>query len=577
MAESKELKKIKKTYGENFMKLCRSLFPTILEQEGRLYEILSSSFSENCKTLYEDIVNEGIEEDFKNYVYSKIDVETLEKKIIEEKTPYELLDEAGYNLTECLNERDIQKFKKYYKHGEELCTFRGGRLNSCVVFWAVKKDAEDIKREDFKNPKREDEYGTSVIGIQFNRQGMCTVSIKNRYNHTVNNPDATYGNDLDRIIPGLTKSFSTLLKKEYGLELNNTNIERFEIPGYTVANNGKYYRYNMEICGKYYCPGNIVIAQGGEVISVANPEEGLLVDYFYIDKKEKVIKACINDSFVDDLQGIEKIEVVKSEDENVNRLIKIYQPNAEEPVLIGIDKNNQIVKYENKNITNIRENFLFGNKGITKLELPNLTYAGDNFLYCNEGITKLELPKLEQTGYNFLYCNEGITKLELPNLTYAGNNFLFFNRGITQLELPKLEQTGDSFLFRNQGLTKLELPKLEQTRYNFLYRNQGITKLELPNLTYAGYGFLYSNQGITKLELPKLEQTGDHFLASNKGITQSDKKKLRDGNIEAQQAKNKEIITVKDIAQLDKDNELTTSEISLAHKIIEKNKKFIQK
>ena len=86
MAESKELKKIKKTYGESFMKLCRSLFPTILEQEGRLYEILSSSFSENCKTLYEDIVNEGIEEDFKNYVYSKIDVETLEKKIIEEKT-----------------------------------------------------------------------------------------------------------------------------------------------------------------------------------------------------------------------------------------------------------------------------------------------------------------------------------------------------------------------------------------------------------------------------------------------------------------------------------------------------------
>ena len=55
MELSNELKKIKKTYGENFMKLCRNLFPTLLEQEGRLYEILATSFSTNCKTLYEDI------------------------------------------------------------------------------------------------------------------------------------------------------------------------------------------------------------------------------------------------------------------------------------------------------------------------------------------------------------------------------------------------------------------------------------------------------------------------------------------------------------------------------------------
>ena len=33
MAGSEELKKIKKVYGESFMKLCRSLFPTLLEQE----------------------------------------------------------------------------------------------------------------------------------------------------------------------------------------------------------------------------------------------------------------------------------------------------------------------------------------------------------------------------------------------------------------------------------------------------------------------------------------------------------------------------------------------------------------
>ena len=43
--ESLELNKIKKRYMEKgFAKLCRELFPTILEQEGALYSILTSKF-----------------------------------------------------------------------------------------------------------------------------------------------------------------------------------------------------------------------------------------------------------------------------------------------------------------------------------------------------------------------------------------------------------------------------------------------------------------------------------------------------------------------------------------------------
>lgn len=36
MSESNELKKIKKMYGENFMKLCRELFPTLLEKRRKI-------------------------------------------------------------------------------------------------------------------------------------------------------------------------------------------------------------------------------------------------------------------------------------------------------------------------------------------------------------------------------------------------------------------------------------------------------------------------------------------------------------------------------------------------------------
>ena len=626
MGASNELRKIKKVYGENFMKLCRALFPTLLEQEGMLYEILSSSFSDNCKNLYEDIIKADCEEEFKSYIYSKVDVENPEKKMIEEKTPYELLKKVGYNLTECLTEEEIQKFKKYYEPREELCTFRGGRLDRCVVFWAVKENAEDIKREYFDNPKREDEYGTSVMGIQFNKHGRCTVSIKNRYNHTVNNPDATYGNDLDRIAPGLTKSFEKLLQRQYGLELNSSNLESFELPGYVVANDGKYYKYNMEIHGAYYCPGNIVI-KNGEVTHIGKPEEGILIDYFYIDKKNKTIKVCgdIADSFVDNLQKIENIEVVKSEDENIDRIIKIHLQDIEDPVLIGIDENNQIIEYVNKNVTIIGDKFLcynkgitklelpnltqvgnkflFDNKGLTKLELPNLTQVGNDFLYGNKKLTELELPKLTQVGDDFLFRNKKLTQLELPNLTRVGDNFLLMNEGLTKLELPELIETGSGFLFMNEGLTKLELPNLTQVRNNFLVGNEKLTRLELPNLTQVGDRFLNNNKGLTKLELLNLTQVGDKFLLMNEGLTKLEMPELIETgefflyeNRELTQLKlpnltrvgenflysNRQklkvkIITPQSIAQLDKDNELTTSEMSSVFRIIKKIKDKVSK
>ena len=49
----------------------------------------------------------------------------------------------------------------------------------------INEVANDIRRENFKNPQRQDEYGTSVISLQFTRGKKQTLSIKNRYNHSV--------------------------------------------------------------------------------------------------------------------------------------------------------------------------------------------------------------------------------------------------------------------------------------------------------------------------------------------------------------------------------------------------------
>ena len=200
-----DLKVIRKKYGEKMYHFCRDSFPVLLEEPGKLSKLLMDNFHES-HSLYNDIVTNKLESDFKNYIYSLVDVEN-NNAVIQIKSPEELMSEVGYDLFECYTEEDIQSYKKYYAPGEELCTFRGGRLHRCRVFFAVKKNVFDIRREDFKNPTRQDEYGTSVISIQFTKDGTNTLSIKNRYNHTVNNPDATFSNNLDNIIPGLTESF----------------------------------------------------------------------------------------------------------------------------------------------------------------------------------------------------------------------------------------------------------------------------------------------------------------------------------------------------------------------------------
>ena len=55
MADTPELKKVKKIFGEKFKNLCRELFPVILENEGELLKILEKNFSHNCNSLYESI------------------------------------------------------------------------------------------------------------------------------------------------------------------------------------------------------------------------------------------------------------------------------------------------------------------------------------------------------------------------------------------------------------------------------------------------------------------------------------------------------------------------------------------
>ena len=503
-----DLKRIKKHYGENFAKLCRELFPTILETPGALSKIIFEKFDAS-PTLYEDVSK--IKLDFKTFIYSIFNPNRDIKDITGDKSAKQLLDEAGYILyPECQTEDDIQSFKKYYTEGEEICTFNGGRLDSCRVWFAVKKDVDKIKREDFTEPQRQDEYGTSVISIQFSKEIRSTLSIKNRYNHTVENPDATFGNDLDNIIPGLTDAFC----RDYDISLSYGFDGEFIIDGYVMANNGKYYKSNVIDWTADFCANNIIVKTNREVVAL-DKSKCLLVENYLIDLVNKRIKNLTKeetDNFAESIGEIKSIHITL--DQNKNKVINITPVNGED-VQIIVNKSNRIIEYTNKNIVSLGKRFMYYCTALEKLNLPNVKEVEDCFLVLNENLVELNMPKLESVGSHFLEHNHALKILNTPNLKIAGDCFLLENFGVEELDLPKLERVGDRFFVRNQNIKKLAMPNLMSIGKSFLCCNTSLTDLYLPNLKSVGDNFLLLNRCLNCLKLPKIQEVGKGFLANN--------------------------------------------------------------
>ena len=458
-----DLKIIKKKYGEEMSHFARDNFPVILEQSGLLPKIFEDSFHES-HYLYHDLLMNNKLLDFKRFIYSSLDSSRC-LNLNSDLTPEELLDKAGYILKECLTESDIQEYKKYYAPNEELCTFKGNRLDKCRVFFAVKKDVDSIKRINFPKPKRDDLYGTSVMSIQFTSNGTNTLSIKNRYNHRVNNPDATLSNNLDNIIPGLTKSF----EKHKGIKQNIINETNFEIPSYVKANDGKFYKYNREINNIYYCPDNIIIDNFN--VLKYDKSRYLLIDHLIIDlslKKIIIHDDTLQESIHNLFDNIEKISILSNND---TKIITIINKDNKEMV-ISIDKFNNIKNIKLINCFNIPDNFLKTSAFIESCSLPNTITIGNNFLRSNYMLHNIYAPTLEVIQDDFLALNGLLKDLNLPSLKEVGNNFLKTNEVLDFINVSSLEIIKDNFLRDNKNLRKLYLPNIKYTGKYMLDSNR---------------------------------------------------------------------------------------------------------
>ncbi|MGI5842364.1 MAG: hypothetical protein ACOX6H_03650 [Christensenellales bacterium] len=519
-----DLKKIKEEYGERFAPFCRDSFPTILEEEGLLYNIISSKFAPS-KMLYEDLGASVNINSFRFFIYDLYNAIKVKEKPADQtpyKSPFELIKEAGYTLYKCETQEDIDSFKKYWKPEEELCTFRdANRINTHSVFFAVKDGAENLVREDFKNPERQDEYGTSVISIQFESRIASTLSIKNRYNHTVKNPDATFSNNLDEIVPGLRYSFV----REYSMQESKT-LDFFIHNNYRTVDSKAYRALDTKSLFSF-CENNILISNR-DVVTKFDPATRILTDGYLIKFDSKEIEEIIvdayqkKDSFTDYFKNnIEKIEVRKERDEKV---LNITPKDGGEIVRITLDKYNRFIKYSNPNLTKIEDNFMCCNhldsnaKHLVELDLPNVKSVGDNFCAASTHLVKVNMPELVEAGHNFMASSQTIQKVDFPNLKTVKNNFLADNKVLNELNLPNLKHCGSFFLSQNEDLEMLSLPNLETAESFFLQSNQKLSIVELPNLQIAEINFISNNSKIERFYAPALKSVGNNFLELNQGL-----------------------------------------------------------
>lgn len=251
---------IKKQNGEAFAKAIRSYDNGIFDIP-EIADIVQYA-GRNAEPIMDFLIS------LKNINYQKENT----KKSVEE-----LLSDAGYDSYYADTLQKQNAIAPYFEKGEELCTFRDTtRYQRYHIINAVKKDVNEIRRKDFPKPEREDRYGTSVISIQVLKTGGF-ISIKNRYNHIVENPDNTFSSNPDNIILGLGDA----IRRQFNVDFSSQKVP---LPDNYTVQNGRIFKYHREAQNIYFGDGFWV--EDGQ-ISTINPDHQILCDTVVLDLKEK--------------------------------------------------------------------------------------------------------------------------------------------------------------------------------------------------------------------------------------------------------------------------------------------------
>lgn len=268
----------------------------------------------------------------------------------------------------------------------------------------------------------------------------------------------------------------------------------------------------MEIDGNYYCPGNVIIDHG-DVIKL-EPEKQELIDYFILDKENKTLSlydiSLGRDSFIDGFKNIDSIEMANNNNsEQKTKTITIKEKSSDKPITIEINKeSNSIIGYTNENLTNLGDNFLGYNEKLSKLVAPNVTCIKYGVLQNNKGLEKFEAPNLKEIGDCFLRYNVQLSNIEVPNVTYIGNDVLENNKSLKKIDAPNAEWIGSYFLTNNTKLSELYVPNLtkeskENLEYVFSVVKENSKEGKTQNIDSTDIANLDKNYKITTSEIKR--------------------------------------------------------------------------
>jgi hypothetical protein len=473
------------------------------------------------------------------------------------KTPEELSKEAGYVFHRTEKPDDVLVFKKDFARGEVLCTYNDveGRMYNNLVFWLRRSEAEtvlragDLTQEYLKEqsegavlwrnyldgkglkkddgsydlsdvrPSRQDPYGTSSMSVQIGKRGG-DISIKNRYNHSVNNPDATFGNDLNSIVDGLHDAV-------YNIEGVPKKKQEMRLPDNIVADNkGRLFKYDREI-NDIYISKNGYIDNG--VLNLIDKSTQRMIDNYLIDSKNKTA-ISVTGSGKSILPNINKItfdkDAIKIQSDNGSLNFTLVGGNIDklsgDITTVGdkfLHLNESLTSVDLPLVTRIGEEFLYFNKSLKSINLPVVQTIGEDFLLFNESLKTIDLPLAQTIGDEFLRKNEILESINLPLVVFVGRDFLQDNESLKSIDLPFVQMVGSSFLYNNKYLTDINLPNLEIIADNFLVNNQFLRIVNLPKAKGIGNGFLYTNENTDEINLPLVKTIGHDFMYVNKFLT----------------------------------------------------------
>ena len=491
---------------EKYIELVNKLVPVKVDEEGK-----------NDVSIPKELAIQLA----KNYAQDKKSLLAKERGCLAEEI-------SDLDVLTVTSETEKNMIASYYAPGEAICTLRDpDRHESNFMINAVKRNVNDLKRENFKNPRREDEYGTSVISIQISKSHNG-ISIKNRYNHTLQeeNPDNTFNSNPDYISPGMVSA----LKSDLNTSFETTQVE---VPYHHVAYDGAcLFNYDYELNGVYFSKNHYL-----KNYKVHDLKDCHRLRYGYLTPQGEILLTSLGngaEEFKTVMEEELKNKQIRYEKDETTGFSYLYADNE----LVAKFKDNEVVALHLVETMELPYSFLKDAPLLEELTGKNVICVANEVLMKAPRLQKVDLPNCVCVPSYFL---KNSTNIEINMPSVFENNKLKsdYERLYSSLDVSNLAQwVPEEFKNKSVSLKIVDGWKTilangepvarltNEGRIYGLYLNNskkfpplsfyGIEEIVAPYVeTIDRYPSFFDSENLKRVELPNC-----YYIASKKGKVQ---------------------------------------------------------